>query len=394
MTDFIFAKKKKEDYEREKLFKVKKVPYKKDDMRLIKMMLKSLGKKRKTGASFSHGFSAGGKYTSGFDKAKKIDKSQRVTFKMSYGKNIHTHKVFLNHYMPQENKENVLDKPKLFGTPEAEYNEALSDLHFKCIISPENSNVDLEVLCNEFIKRVEHLTGYRLLWRGSIHTDTAHKHAHIAINGIDANGKEIRFPKEMIKKSMREILQYVATQMLGERTEEEIKMAKTNSLQSNRWTKVDDEIEMLGTVFPERFTNDLQKQRLAHLSKIGLAKFQNGNYVINEDWKETLVAAGRYNTYLEEYLKGGKVPLELYAGGGISGIVERTISFDKDESWNDALVINTGNRRVYVPVWQLYKTNLEGKTVEIKAGTEKLSRQVSNKDIHVVKRNNRDKHDR
>lgn len=378
----------------EELFKWKKLPYKKDDVRTLNNLLKEArngNKSNKQPSATLRSFIKGGFRNSPLAGQKKIDKSQRVTFKMTYGKNTHTHSVYLNHYMPQHNKDYVEEKPEIFGTPRDEYDEAMSDLHFKCIISPESQDVDLEVLSKEFIKRVEAITGYKLLWQTAIHTDTEHRHAHIAINGVDADGNKIRFPKEMIKKSMREILQYVATQMVGERTQEQMNEAKRHATQTNRWTKIDDEIEMLGTVFPERFANDLQKERLAHLRKIGLAKLKGGNYVINEDWKETLVATGRYNTYLEEYLKNTDMPLSLYKGGGITGKVDRVISFDKDESWNDALVINTGKERVYVPIWQLHKDVRNGDVVEIKAGTEKLSRQIVDKDIHVKKKNNQER---
>ena len=80
--------------------------------------------------------------------------------------------------MPQENKNEVLDKPRLFGTENSEYESAKVPEHFKFIISPENQNVNLKVLASEFIRRVETMTGYKLLWQGAVHTDTAHRHAH------------------------------------------------------------------------------------------------------------------------------------------------------------------------------------------------------------------------
>lgn len=130
------------------------------------------------------------------------------------------------------------------------------------------------------------------------------------------------------------------------------------------------------------------ESRLAYLSKLRLAKidWMKNTWEISKECKTVLQAAGRYNTYLEEYGKNPERPLELYMGGGVKGKVEKVITFDKDEAWNDAIIVDAGERRVYVPVWQLQKENLQGKTVSIrKAGNEtKISRQVSDRNISVI----------
>ena len=130
------------------------------------------------------------------------------------------------------------------------------------------------------------------------------------------------------------------------------------------------------------------ESRLAYISKLKLAKidWMKNAWEVSKEYKTVLQAAGRYNTYLEEYGKNPERPLELYMGGGIKGKVEKVITFDKDEAWNDAIIVDTGNRRVYVPVWQLQKENLQGKTVSIrKTGSEtKISRQVSDRNISVI----------
>lgn len=304
-------------------------------------------------------------------------------FKVSHSSSMQAHDKYLSTYMPQENKNEVLDKPRLFGTENSEYETAKVPGHFKFIISPENQNVNLKVLASEFIRRVETMTGYKLLWQGAVHTDTAHRHAHICINGRDMNGKRVYFQPEMIKRTMRETLSYIATQMVGERTEQEIISAQKNLVVARRWTKLDEELEKYpGKISPHLLSPDMQN-RLAFLSEMNLAVRKAGFYELKDDWKEVLVATGRYNTFFDEYQKsGGK--LELYSGGGISGTVENVISFDKDESWNDALVIRGGESLVYVPVWQLKKDDLLGKSVEIKDGTRILSRQVTDSSIRVV----------
>lgn len=379
IKDVFSSRPTKEHYE-EDLYKVRKVPYKKDDMwRLSKLIAaKPTRVGRDAGGRFSGGGRGGALFLNSVNQ-----RDQRVMFKVSHSSSMQAHDKYLSTYMPQENKNEVLDKPRLFGTENSEYETAKVPEHFKFIISPENQNVNLKVLASEFIRHVETMTGYKLLWQGAVHTDTAHRHAHICINGRDMNGKRVYFQPEMIKRTMRETLSYIATQMVGERTEQEIISAQKNLVVARRWTKLDEELEKYpGKISPHLLSPDMQN-RLAFLSEMNLAVRKAGFYELKDVWKEVLVATGRYNTFFDEYQKsGGK--LELYSGGGISGTVENVISFDKDESWNDALVIRSGESLVYVPVWQLKKDDLLGKSVEIKDGTRSLSRQVTDSSIRVV----------
>lgn len=379
IKDIFSSRPTKEHYE-EDLCKVRKVPYKKDDMwRLSKLLsAKPTRVGRDDGGSFF-----GGRRGGAFSSSSASQKDQRVMFKVSHSSSMQAHDKYLSTYMPQENKNEVLDKPKIFGTENSEYEAAKVPEHFKFIISPENQNVNLKVLASEFIRRVATMTGFELYWQGAVHTDTAHRHAHICINGRDRNGKRVCFQPEMIKRTMRETLSYIATQMVGERTEQEILAAQKNLVAARRWTKLDEELEK----YPGRISHHLlspeMQNRLAFLSELKLAVRKAGFYELKDNWKEVLVATGRYNTFFDEYQKsGGK--LELYSGGGISGTVEKVISFDKDESWNDALVIRNGESLVYVPVWQLKKDDLAGKYVEIRDGTRSLSRQVTDSSIRVV----------
>lgn len=379
IKDIFSSRPTKESYE-EDLYKVRKVPYKKDDMRRLSKLLAA--KPTRVGRGDGGRFSGGGRGGALLSNSAN-QKDQRVMFKVSHSSSMQAHDKYLSTYMPQENKNEVLDKPKLFGTENSEYEAAKVPEHFKFIISPENQNVNLKVLSSEFIRRTETMTGYRLLWQGAVHTDTAHRHAHICINGRDKNGKRVYFQPEMIRRTMRETLSYIATQMVGERTQQEILAAQKNLVVARRWTKLDEELEKYpGKISPHLLSPEMQN-RLAFLSEMNLAVRKAGFYELKDEWKDVLVATGRYNTFFDEFQKSGG-RLSLYAGGGISGTVENVISFDKDESWNDALVIRSGESLVYVPVWQLKKDDLLGKSVEIKDGTRSLSRQITDSSIRVA----------
>ena len=232
---------------------------------------------------------------------------------------------------------------------------------------------------------METLTGYELYWMGCIHRDTDHKHVHVAINGIDRNGKDVRFPKDFIKNTMREMLSQTATDMIGERTFEEIQAAKSKLTQAKRWTTYDEEIKKKEEKIWIKNENQSIVNRLQFLESIKLAKRNGDFYSVDRNFEEVLKATGRYNTYLEEYLKPDTLPLHIFEGGSITGKVERVISFDKDESWNDAIIVRTAEKRVYIPVYQLHKDNLEGKTIHIEDAKGGLNRNVTDKSIRILK---------
>ena len=196
----------------------------------------------------------------------------------------------------------------------------------------------------------------------------------------------------MIKNTMREILSESATKLVGPRSKFEIELAKNKMISANRWTDLDKKIESIkGVIYPNALDVPLQN-RLAHLSTIGLAKYENNKVILNKDWKDVLMVTARYNTYLEEYLKQDNLPLKMYEGGLLQGKVDRVISFDKDESWNDAIIVRTQTHRIYVPVYQLHKQNLEGKTISVSGGDGGITRQITDRDIKVVYDRNVERH--
>ena len=381
----IFNYEKKDIIERDPgLYRWERKPYVKDDVKVLNNLLhKMLKKKRSDACRFKDEkhFFGSSLVKSNY---KKKENNQRVMFKMSYSNSMRQHNKYIKYYMPQMQKDNVIDKPELFGTTDEEYEKNKVAGHFKFIVSPENQNVNLKVLINDFIKRIEKLSGYELYWQACIHTDTEHPHGHIVINRKDKNGRRIYFPKQMIKNTMREILSESATKLVGPRSKFEIELAKNKMISANRWTDLDKKIESIkGVIYPKALDVPLQN-RLAHLSTIGLANYQNNKVILKKDWKEVLMATARYNTYLEEYLKQDNLPLKMYEGGLLQGKVDRVISFDKDESWNDAIIVRTQNHRIYVPVYQLHKQNLEGKTVSVSGGDGGITRQITDRDVRVV----------
>lgn len=311
------------------------------------------------GTRYSHEFAEQDFSSKVFENEKK----QRVMIKMRYSDKMRTHQKFLNHYMVQENKDDVLVKPKLFGNiTSEEYSKKMTDRHFKFIISPERSDIDLEKFAVCWMDYLEKTLLKKFDWQAVVHTDTSHPHLHIVINGKDQNGKKLvrPFPKHFMQKGIIRDTSNLLTRILGERTTEEIFVSRDASVEALRWTGYDEEIKenLYGCkiIGKEWFSGRVSK-RLSYLEKIGLVEFVNGNYVFQDNWEESLRAAGRYNSYLQsaEELKW-TVPKDysLYDNEDeITGEIRKVYSMNDEDIWNNAVVIENRELRKawYVPLF-------------------------------------------
>ena len=94
-------------------------------------------------------------------------RQQNCVLKMRYGPELAKHMRFLEEYLTQEKKNEVIVKPKLFSENEVDdefienYKNNMDSKHFKFIISPENPEVDCKVLTKTLVKRLEKITGYK-----------------------------------------------------------------------------------------------------------------------------------------------------------------------------------------------------------------------------------------
>ncbi len=306
-------------------------------------------KNRRSG--FVHGgYSGGGMadYTS--------SRKRQVYFHTTYSYNKNVHKKYLSYYMPQEEKEleNEYRPSEIFGTEENEYMDNIVGFHHKIVISPECPEGNFKAAAESFIRHVEMLTGYELLWRGVVHNDTGHRHIHLCINGKDKNGKKVWFDKTNQKNGFRETASYIFTLLQGERTDREIEAAKSNVPKSMRWTHLDERISdavSSRSISPDENIDPMLRKRLDFLCEIRLCTCDGEKYIFDPNWKEVLVNTGRYNTYMREYLEPDKLPLKIYNGGFLEGKVEKVITFDRDESFNNALIVSDGVSRHYVAAY-------------------------------------------
>lgn len=327
---------------------------------------------------------------------------QPCTVKMYYTENRETHIEFLRNYMPQKNKKEVSEKPKLFNgiydeVPESEilkYESEADDFGFKFIISPESQTIDMKLLVRQFVKNLETITGHRFSWMAVTHTDKPHIHSHLLINGIDKRTKEkFRFDPAVVKNVARSLAMDICTNLAGYRSQEAIEASIKQLPYVKRWTKIDNHIENYYGYTEFKIpkiiddveysaskvtTDNTEILRLNTLVQMGLAICYNRNnppiYYLEKGWKEKLRSIGRYNTYLDARGKLKFVSpqnLELYSGetGEVSGIITKLYNMDEEEVWNNAVIIENRkeNRAWYIPTRIKLNDEDVGKFITVKA---------------------------
>jgi hypothetical protein len=300
---------------------------------------------------------------------------QRCMVKLRIGKTMKAHLKFLAEYLPQKNKDAVTEKPEPFG-PEnhrhaiADYEKAMTGKHFKFIISPESQHIDTKALVRTLVKRMEAATGKSFNWVAAEHTDTAHKHAHLLINGTDKNGKDIFFDRAFLTQTIREMSSQICTSMIGKRTKEEIQQSIAGTYKAHRYTFIDDSIKKTerpyegdGGNFESQVTtaDDLEYKRLVFLSDLGLAEqdaSRKSRFCLERNWKSKLKWMGRYNSYLDarkSLLHSEKTSLELFASGTgpIEGTVTKLYKMNDEDSWNHAILVENkaAGKAWYVPLY-------------------------------------------
>jgi hypothetical protein len=303
---------------------------------------------------------------------------QLCVVKLNIGKEKAAHIRFIREYLPQENKKQVLEKPELFSEdgmvdPEflASYHAAMTDKHFKFIISPDSQAVNCEALTKTLVKRLEAVTGKRFSWMAAVHTDTDHIHAHLLINGTDKDGEDVYFDKILIKKTIREMSRQICTSMIGRRTPEEIRQSIAAAYKSSRYCFIDDAIKDWEIAMPPdgsgRYasrvspSDDLMRKRLVFLAELGFAEKKKINdresFYLERDWKKKLKDIGRYNSFLDarnNLLSTAAYDLEKFTAdtGVVRGTVTKLYKMNDEDSWNNAVLIeNKGLKKAwYVPL--------------------------------------------
>jgi len=315
-----------------------------------------------------------GKNLAGFKYKAGIKQMCSVMAKYRISKDLHNKNL---KYIQKEGKGQFGEKPELYGDVDT-YEKNMVEKNWRIQISPDKANTDLTLLTKEYIKKLEQTTGYKFRWVASNHYDTAHPHTHILINGIDKQGRDVKFQKEIIRVKMIDYARDICTTMHGYRTQSDMQRYYENCVDNNRYTQLDKIIEQKienKTVELKSIINsakgEILNRRLSYLETLNLCQFDSDNheYKMKDNWKSELQMYGKYNSYLEGFKYSG-VSIDKYnlhsieKNGAIKGTVLK--KFTMQNNSNDfALLIKTKEGNVkYVPL-KFYSTVEKGDYVNI-----------------------------
>jgi len=304
----------------------------------------------------------GGKRFSGnrIRPVKRQDLRQKCIAKMQYSKSIEAHRVQLEKYLTREGTDRDGNAAQLFGTDLDEYKKNMVGKNFRIFLSPESLDVDTKELAEQFVKKLEKQTGYKFYWQGACHFNTAHPHAHLLINGIDKQGREVNIPRDIVKTFMRETARDLCTAQAGLRTQRDFDREKEQELSALRFTKLDNYIhEISGGLGGLRVSvagpiKDKERvlARLETLRKLNLCTYENNGYTLKNNWQEDLKTNSRYNVFLkarEELQYADPSALKVYTGeqGLVTGKVTKIYRPDGDASDNHVVVLETLDGRAH-----------------------------------------------
>ena len=175
--------------------------------------------------------------------------------------------------------------------------------HWRFIVSPENGHQieDFHGYIRSVMKLVEKDLETSLTWTAAVHYDTDDVHAHVIVRGVNDRGEDLVIGQDYVKEGFRRRAQEVATELLGERSLEEIRKSQEKEVEVLRVTSLDRFMEkQMGedrtldvrakTSFGKSiFYEDLIKGRLRFLAASGLAIEQPpGVFMLKEDYQDEL----------------------------------------------------------------------------------------------------------
>jgi hypothetical protein len=300
--------------------------------------------------------------------------------KTQYSNSLEAHRVQLEKYLVREGTERDGSRAKLYGTDIEEYRQNMEGKNFRIFLSPQSDKIDLTALTKKFITRLEAAAGYKLYWQAANHYNTAHPHAHLLINGRDKNGKEVEFPRDVVKTFMREYARDLCTAQIGTRSRKDLEIEKERELTAPRFIALDKKIkELCGGTFKVNLSGEDRDReriltRLENLRKLKLCAYKEGGYKLSPRWEEDLKANGRYNAFLKARAAlryGSPSKLRLYSGleGTVTGKVTKVYRTDGDASDNHAVVLEGLDGKAYfIPLFKKPELREGDKKVDLKEG--------------------------
>src|SRR5208282_5559067 len=121
---------------------------------------------------------------------------------------------------------------------------------------------------------------------------TDNPHAHILLRGKQADGADLVIPRQYISYGIRDRASEVATELLGERTPQEVQLAKSKEVEAERFTSLDRMIER---------ALDNGKIDVSPSKHIDLARKGRGTtWHVEGDFKQALRELGNRNDIIHQ----------------------------------------------------------------------------------------------
>lgn len=267
--------------------------------------------------------------------------------------------------------------------------------HWRFIVSPENGHQidNFQGYIRGVMKLVEKDLQTSLQWTAAVHYDTDDVHAHVIVRGVNDRGQDLVIGQDYIKEGFRRRAQEVATELLGERSLEEIQKSQEREVDALRVTSLDRfmaqhagdsrtiDVRAKVNFGKSIFYEGLIKGRLRFLAAAGLAAEQPpGIYVVRENYQDELSKIAQKNEAVKRLygkVSAGLDDLSVYslkAGEGVSvtgRIVDKGIM---DELYDRKYVVvqDMAAKLHFVPVGEAkaYDAIQMGSLVALKAGDQ------------------------
>ena len=133
---------------------------------------------------------------------------------MQKSNSIKKHYTHFDRYFSMKRSEPDDGSSILFGVDIDDYLETMVMKNITFILIPESHDINQVYLTEQLVKKLEKYSGYQFYWRGAYHYNTSHPHTHLLVNGIDKQGKEIYFPKDIVKTFIRETARELCTSLV------------------------------------------------------------------------------------------------------------------------------------------------------------------------------------
>src|SRR5882762_401107 len=251
---------------------------------------------------------------------------------------------------------NATDQKLDIATTLNNWQSAGDERLFKIIVSPEFADrLNLQKYARELMRRMERDLGTRIEWVGAIHHNTEHPHVHIAVRGVDEEGRPLRLPREYIRQGLRGRAEEIATEALGYRTPAHAQEAQRREIAQNRYTSLDRILQRCNDGSSTHFEvtanpNDdalsesaqiLQKHvaaRLMHLQTMGLAQLVAAHkWRVQADFEKvlrTLQQSGDRQKMLAAHgalVSDKRLPLQVTTLRQLQSVAGRVLLHTEDE---------------------------------------------------------------